>query len=101
MHVTFLPDGTVALKLSDPQEAKVIAAAAAQRAKEDAEQAALSQVYTLEELEGRMKMGRTSLLKYLNLAECNGGIRHRKAGSKYLVTEQAIRDWFGDKSNAA
>ncbi|MBC6606958.1 hypothetical protein H8B13_09025 [Hymenobacter sp. BT188] len=100
MQLTVLPGGTFTIQLSAPQEARVIAEVAALRAKEEAEQAAKSKVYTLEELQDRMKMGRTSLLKYLNTPEGSGGIRHRKAGAKYLVSEQAIRDWFGDIADA-
>lgn len=96
MQLTVQPGGTFALQLSAPQEARMIEAAAQIRAKEDAQQAALAKVYSLKQLEGRMNMSRSTLLKYLGLAEVHGGIRHRRAGSTYLVSEQAVRDWFGD-----
>ncbi len=98
MQLTVLPGGTFALQLSAPQEARMIEAAAQARAKEQAEQAALATVYTLPQLTARMGMGRTTLLKYLSQPECHGGIRHRRAGSAYLVSEQAVRDWFGDST---
>ena len=25
-----------------------------------------------------------------------GGLRHQRVGNKYIVTEQAVREWFGD-----
>ena len=72
--------------------------AATSYAKEKAEQDVLSKVYTMATLPERMGMSRTTLFKYLRLPECHGGIRHRRAGSTYLVSEQAVRDWFGDSS---
>lgn len=37
------------------------------------------------------------LLEIMNKPESDGGLRHRKIGDKYIVTEQAIRQWFGDR----
>jgi hypothetical protein len=38
---------------------------------------------------------------YLALAEHRGGIRHRRLGKKYHVTERAVRDWEGDSKALA
>lgn len=98
MNVTLL-NGEATLSLTAHQETRMIEAAAVAYATAAAEQEALSKVYTLPQLAYRMKMSRTSLLRYLNLAQCNGGIRHRRAGTKYLVSELAVREWFGDQHN--
>lgn len=86
------------IELSCTTEVDILKAIVTAQIKEDAEHRALARVYNLSELATRMNMGRSTLLKYLNLAECHGGIRHRRAGSIYLVSEQAVRDWFGDST---
>ena len=92
-----VPLGTVInVTLNTSREALYVTELAATRAKAAEEQAALAKVYTLKELCRRMNMGRTTLLKYLNLPERHGEIRHRRAGVTYLVSEQAVREWFGD-----
>ena len=44
----------------------------------------------------RLGLSRTTAYKYLALPEHRGGLRHRRAGKKYHVTERAIREWEGD-----
>ena len=97
MEVNFV-NGQATLSLSAPQEARMIEAAAVAYAKEKAEQEALATIYTLKELPARLKVSRTTLLKYLAEPVSRGGIRHRRAGSVYLVTERACREWSGDES---
>lgn len=45
----------------------------------------------------RIKCSSHTAYSYLNLLTKRGGIRHTRVGSKYLVTEQAVREWLGDK----
>ncbi|UOQ53088.1 hypothetical protein [Hymenobacter cellulosivorans] len=46
----------------------------------------------------RLGCGKTKAYELLN-AYTNGeegGLRHVRVGNKYIVTEQAVREWFGD-----
>jgi hypothetical protein len=47
-------------------------------------------------LTARLKCSATTAYKYLELPVKRGGLRHARLGKKYLVTEQAVRDWLGD-----
>ncbi len=97
-----VPPGTVLqVTLSSHAEALYVTELAKANAAADKEQAALEKVYTIKELEARTKLSHTTLRKYLNTPECHGGIRHQRAGDKYLVTEQAVREWFRDRKAAA
>lgn len=95
MNVT-ITNGQAVLSLSEPQEARMIEVAAAAYAKEKAEQEALSRVYLLKDLPARLKVSRTTLLKYLKLPQNQGGIRCRKVAGVWTVTELACREWMGD-----
>jgi hypothetical protein len=44
----------------------------------------------------RLGIAPTTAYYYLGLPEHQGGIRHRRFGKKYHVTERAIRKWEGD-----
>lgn len=96
MEVNFV-NGQATLSLSAPQEARMIEAAAVAYAKEKAEQDALATIYTLKELPARLKISRTTVLKYLALPVEQGGLRNRRAGTVYLVTERACREWSGEE----
>lgn len=49
----------------------------------------------------RLGLSPTTVYKYLALPEHRGGIRHRRLGKKYYVTELALREWAGDLKAAA
>jgi excisionase family DNA binding protein len=49
----------------------------------------------------RLKCSARTLYRYLDTPVKRGGLRHSRMGSKYLVTEQAIREWLGDMPKAA
>jgi hypothetical protein len=101
MQLSVPPGTTLQVKLSEPQEARYVTELATAEAREKAEQAALAKVYTLKELPDRLNLCRTTILEYLNLPESDGGLRNRKAGAKWLVTELACREWLGDYKKAA
>jgi hypothetical protein len=44
----------------------------------------------------RLKCSHTMAYAYLALPVGKGGLRHRRLGKKYIVTEQAVRDFLGD-----
>ena len=44
----------------------------------------------------RLGCSPSTAYKYLGLPEHRGGIRHRRLGKKYYVTELALREWAGD-----
>jgi hypothetical protein len=47
-------------------------------------------------LTARLGCSPTTAYLYLGLAEHRGGIRHRRFGKKYHITERALREWEGD-----
>jgi hypothetical protein len=47
-------------------------------------------------LTARLDCSPTTAYAYLALAEHRGGIRHRRLGKKYHITERAVREWEGD-----
>ena len=92
-----IPTGTVFnVTLSTPQEARYIIELAAARAREAEGQAALEKVYTMKELPTRLNISRNTIYQYLQLPVKKGGLRSRRAGNKWLVTEKACREWLGD-----
>ncbi|QIX62292.1 helix-turn-helix domain-containing protein [Hymenobacter sp. BT18] len=86
-------NGQAILRLSEPQEQRMIQAAAVAYAKEKAEQEALQQVYTITTLAKRLGCGKTKTYELINA----GVIRHQLVGNKAFITERAVREWFGDK----
>lgn len=95
MNVNFL-NGQATLSLTEPQEMRMIEAAAIAYATAKAEADKLATVYTMNELPARLNISRSTILKYLQLPVKNGGLRARQAGAKWLVTEKACREWLGD-----
>ena len=49
----------------------------------------------------RLKCGHNMAYGYLMLSVKEGGLRHTRMGKKYVVTEEAVRDFFGDSRAAA
>ena len=49
----------------------------------------------------RLGCSPTTAYFYLGLPEHLGGIRHRRLGKKYHITERAIREWEGDAKKQA
>ena len=47
----------------------------------------------------RLNCGKTKAYELLAAyaAGEEGGLRHVRVGAKYIVTEQAVREWFGDQ----
>jgi hypothetical protein len=89
-------------------ELKIKEAKAAGRARAEAEQRTyhmgtkptLGKGYD-DRLTVRLGCSPTTAYTYLGLPEHRGGIRHRRLGKKYHVTERAIREWEGDAKVAA
>jgi hypothetical protein len=46
----------------------------------------------------RIRCSPTTAYLYLNFPVRGGGLRHRRIGKKYHVTERAIREWEGEPS---
>lgn len=49
----------------------------------------------------RLGVGHNMAYSYLMLPVGEGGLRHTRLGKKYIVTEEAVRDFFGDSKVAA
>lgn len=52
-------------------------------------------------LTSRLGCGKTKAYELLQLPVAAGGLRHLRVGNKYIVSEQAVRDLFGDAPAAA
>jgi excisionase family DNA binding protein len=84
------------------EQARIIEAALKQYVVAKAEQDALSTVYTVPELGRRLKCGKTKAYELLLAYEegKEGGIRHKRIGNKYIISEKAVREWLGDLPTA-
>jgi len=49
----------------------------------------------------RLGCGKTKAYELLQVPASEGGLRHLRVGNKYIVSEQAVRDLFGDLPVAA
>ena len=98
----------VAVTLSEPAEIKLLALIAAQHLSAMAIKDVSARTYHLgakpsegrgydDRLTIRTGLGSTKLRELLVLGPVKGGLRHRRAGDKYIVSEAAVREWFGDK----
>jgi hypothetical protein len=47
-------------------------------------------------LPARLELCPATVYKYLKLPILRGGIRHRRVGKKYQITERAVQEWYGD-----
>jgi hypothetical protein len=96
MSISFL--NVDATSANTPEELRIIEAAAVAYATAKAKQDALSTVYTVPELGRRLKCGKTKAYELLVAYEegREGGIRHKRIGNKYIVTELSVREWLGD-----
>ncbi|MDO7846453.1 hypothetical protein Q5H92_08800 [Hymenobacter sp. M29] len=106
------PGQNLAVMLSDPAQAEVMAQAAGQFASEKAKQQELSRAYHMganitqgcdydDRLTVRLKMSADTLYRYLSLPVKDGGLRHRRNGNKYVVSEIACREFMGDMTPEA
>jgi hypothetical protein len=96
------------VSMSEPAHLRMLTAVAVEKAKVKEEQDALARVYHTgskrrpgldydDRLSERTGLSVKTLHAYLSIPVAEGGIRHTRAGSKYIVTEQAVREWLGDR----
>ncbi|MCA8830307.1 hypothetical protein [Hymenobacter pini] len=52
-------------------------------------------------LTARLGCGKTKAYELLQVCPSQGGLRHLRVGNKYIVSEQAVRDLFGDTPTVA
>lgn len=103
-----LTNGQVlAVTLSSPAEARVFTEMAAAMAAAKAAEEAKCRTYHLgqeatpgldydDRLTIRTGVGKTKLRELLKLGPARGGLRRVRAGDKWLVSETAVREFFGD-----
>lgn len=102
----------VNVTLSDPAQLRLLAGMADAKAQAQARAEVGLRTYHMgtlatpgrgydDRLTARLGMGATSCYKYLELPVHRGGLRHQRIGKKYLVTEQACREWLGDAAPEA
>lgn len=108
VNLTIATGQIIAVTLSGLAEAKMLGMIVAERSAALAEQEALMRTYHLgskptqglsydDRLTTRIKCSATTAYGYLNLPQKRGGLRHARIGKKYLITEQAVREWLGDR----
>ena len=97
--------------LSDPAQVEVLALAAGQYVAALAREVTLCRVYHMgakptpgldydDRLKARLKCSADTAYSYLSTPVADGGLRSRRVGNKYLITEQAVREFLGDLPTA-
>jgi hypothetical protein len=100
------------ITLSEPDHLRVLTARAVEEKRLEVIANLLTRTYHLgtqptpglgydDRLTTRLKCGHNMAYSYLMLAVGEGGLRHIRMGKKYVVTEEAVRDFFGDSKAAA
>jgi hypothetical protein len=108
LTLTLAAGQIISVTLSTPAEAIVLGIVAAERARLLVDAEIKARTYHLgknptpgrgydDRLTMRMGFGLTKLRELLQLTEERGGLRHQRAGRNYIVTELAVRQWFGDE----
>jgi hypothetical protein len=100
-------DQIVAVHMSEPAHLLVLTAMAVEQRRLEVLANLLTRTYHMgtqptpglgydDRLTTRLKCGHSMAYNYLTLPVAEGGLRHRRMGKKYVVTEEAVRDFFGD-----
>jgi hypothetical protein len=95
------------VSLSEPAHLRLLTAVAVEKAQAQAAAEVATRTYHMgtkptpglgydDRLTTRIKCCATSCYTYLDLPVQRGGLRHQRIGKKYLITEQAVREWLGD-----
>jgi hypothetical protein len=112
LTLTMASDQVVAVHMSEPAHLQVLTAMAVEQRRLEVLANLLTRTYHMgtqptpglgydDRLTTRLKCGHNMAYNYLSLPVAEGGLRHRRMGKKYVVTEEAVRDFFGDtKINA-
>ncbi|MBD2769682.1 hypothetical protein IC235_17465 [Hymenobacter sp. BT664] len=98
----------ISVTLSNPAETRVLAEVAAAVGAARAIAEVGTRTYHLgtkptpgrgydDRLTMRMGCGQTKIRELLVVKPRRGGLRHQRVGRKYIVSEAAVREWFGDK----
>lgn len=107
LTLTLLDGPAVHVTLTDPAQRQLLALVAGQAAAARATAEVLTRTYHLgaeatpgrgydDRLSARTGCGATKLRAALNTPARRGGLRHQLNGTRYVVTETAVREWQGD-----
>jgi len=107
LTLTLASDQVVAVHLSESEQLSILTAMAVAQKRLEVFADLLTRTYHLgtqstpglgydDRLTTRLKCGHNMAYNYLSLPVAEGGLRHRRLGKKYIVTEEAVRDFFGD-----
>ena len=107
LTLTMASDQVVAVHMSEPEHLRVLTEMAVAEKRLEVLATLLTRTYHLgtqptpglgydDRLTTRLKCCHTMAYNYLSLSVAEGGLRHRRLGKKYIVTEEAVRDFFGD-----
>jgi hypothetical protein len=108
LTLTLTTGQILSVKLSTVSEATIVGLVAAKQAELLVDAEVKARTYHLgrkptpgrgydDRLTMRMGVSDDTLRSYLQLSHKRGGLRHKRAGKRYLVTEQAVREWLGDE----
>ncbi len=112
LTLTLASDQVVAVHLSEPEHLSVLAATAVAQKRLEVFADLLARTYHLgtqptpgrgydDRLTSRLGISHSMAYNYLALPVAQGGLRHSRLGKKYIVTEEAVRDFFGDAKISA
>lgn len=98
----------LAVTLSEPNHLRLLTAVAVARALEKQDADRLERTYHMgakptpgldydDRLLKRLKKSENTVYAYLGLAVQDGGLRHKRTGKSYTVTEQAVQEFLGDR----
>lgn len=100
-------DQVLVVTLSEPHHLRLLTAVAVEKALNKQEADRLERTYHMgakptpdldydDRLTVRLKKSENTVYAYLGLPEKDGGLRHKRIGKSYLVTERAILEFLGD-----
>lgn len=100
------------VSVSEPDHLRVLTAMAVEQKRLEVLASLLARTYHLgtqptpgraydDRLTTRLGVGHNMAYAYLELPVGEGGLRHSRLGKKYIVTEEAVRDFFGDSRAVA
>lgn len=108
LTLTLSSDQVLAVHLNEPEHLRLLTAMAVAQKQLEVLANLLTRTYHMgtqhtpslgydDRLTTRLKCGHNMAYSYLTLAVAEGGLRHIRMGKKYIVTEEAVRDFFGDR----
>lgn len=112
LTLNLVPNQVLAVTLSEPHHLRLLTAVAVEKALHRQQADRLARTYHLgaeptpgldydDRLTKRLKKSENTVYAHLALSVRDGGLRHKRLGKSYLVTERAVLEFLGDLQPAA